>query len=299
VAEACEAKAKGDRMTALAAPAASRRAFDVETIVEGFVARVEGLDIDDVGDALFERIYEQFLETPVLVLPGQRPDPKAFYDFTNRFGEVVEHVLNQYHHPDVKGVSYITNVRPDGAPDPQGYNRSREWHTDRSYDPRPGKTTALLALEMPSVGGATDFADGYRAYTALPTDLRRALAGKTGVFRWAGRKFVGAMNLTDEQKRQMLDAEHPILTLHPESGRPTIYADPGNLVALKGVPAAPGEAILQRLFAHYTRLEFQYAHRWNVGDFVIWDNRCSMHRAAGGYPPEHRRVLIRTQTQAR
>lgn len=286
-------------MTALAAPVTSDRPFIVEPIVDGFVGRIRGVDIGKMDDALFDAIYEQFLETPVLVIPGQRPDPKAFYDFTNRFGEVVEHVLNQYHHPDVKGVSYITNVRADGVPDPLGYNRSREWHTDRSYDPRPGKTTALLALEMPSVGGATDFTDGYRAFAMLPADLRRALAGKTGIFRWSGRKFAGAMKLNDDQKKKMVDAEHPILALHPESGRPTIYADPGNLVEIKGMSIEEGEAILQRVFAHYTRPEFQYAHYWSVGDFVIWDNRCSMHRAAGGYPPEQRRVLIRTQTQSR
>ncbi|MCZ8309463.1 MAG: TauD/TfdA family dioxygenase [Magnetospirillum sp.] len=271
----------------------------VETVVDGFVARIRGIDITAMDDTIFAAIYRKFLDTPVLVFPDQPKDAAAFFAFTNRFGQVVEHVLNQFHHPSVWGVSFITNVRPDGAPDPVGYKRSREWHTDRSYDTSPGKTTALLALEMPEIGGKTDFADMYAAYAALPDDLRVALAGKVGIFRWSGRKAEGSVNLTPDQSARLVDATHPILQLHPESGRPTVYVDPGNLIGIVGMTQAESEPILQRLFAHCLQPAFHYAHKWTVGELVIWDNRCSMHRAAGGYAPTERRVLIRTQTQSR
>jgi taurine dioxygenase len=273
--------------------------FDVRPVIDGFVARVEGVDVAAVDDALFEALYRVFLDYPVLVFPGQKLDARQFYAFTDRFGAVVQHVLREYHHESVPGVSYITNVHADGSLDVKGYKRSREWHTDRSYDQRTGKTTALYALEIPAVGGHTDFADMYRACAALPADLRQALEGRIGVYRWHGRHAHSAIPLTAEQQAETPGAEHPILRRHPESGREALYVDPGNQVSILGMAPEQGEAVLQRLFQHCEQPAFQYSHPWHVGELVIWDNRCTMHRAAGGYPPEQRRVLMRTQTLAR
>ena len=276
-----------------------RAKLRVTPVKPGFVARIDGVDISSIDDETFATIYDQFLETPILLLPGQPDDPRAFFDFTNRFGEVVEHVLREYHHPEVRGVSMITNLDANGEIDPKGVMRSLAWHTDRSYDPRSGKTTALLAEEIPSVGGHTVFADLYRAYADLPDDLRRALAGKTGMFHWHGRQLEGAIPLTSEQAKEVPGGRHPILQIHPESGRPTLYVDPGNLIGIVGMTQEESEPILQRLFKHCLREELHYGHRWSPGDLIIWDNRCSMHRAGGGYPAGERRILMRTQTIAR
>ncbi len=210
----------------MSALAKQRPLLRATTIKPGFVTRIDGVDIANLDDETFATIYELFIETPVLFLPGQAEDARAFYDFTDRFGEIVEHVLREYHHPAVQGVSMITNLDSNGNIDPKGVMRSLAWHTDRSYDPRTGKTTALLAQEVPSVGGHTVFADLYRAYADLPDDLRQALAGKTGMFHWHGRQLEGAIPLTPEQAKEVPGGRHAILQVHPESGRPTSMSIP-------------------------------------------------------------------------
>jgi taurine dioxygenase len=271
----------------------------VTTLAPGFVARVEGVDITRLDDATFAALYDQFIATPVLVLPGQPADAAAFFAASERFGEVVEHVLRQFHHPEVWGVCYVNNLDTEGRIDPKGVNRSTGWHTDRCYDPRMGKTTALLGVEVPSRGGDTLFADLYAACTALPADLRTALAGKIGQFRWHGRPADHAVALTAAQQEEAPGGDHPILSVHPESGRPTLYVAPGNMTGIIGMDRDESEPLLQRLFRHCLEERFHHAHRWTPGDLVIWDNRCTMHRAGGGYPPGERRVLMRTQTIAR
>lgn len=271
----------------------------VTTAADGFVARIEGVAVDRVDDASFAAIYDLFVKHPVLVFPGQTIDARAFHAFTDRFGQVTEHVLQQYHHESVPGVSYITNVHRDGSLDMAGYTRSATWHTDRSYDQRPTKTTALYAVEIPPVGGNTLFADMYRAAAALPEALRRQLEGRLCRFEWHARKLQGATVLTAEQRAKTPGATHPILMRHPESGRETLFVDPGNMAQIVGLEREESEAILQPLFTHCEQPEFQYRHAWVPGELVIWDNRCSMHRAGGGYPPDQRRILMRTQTLAR
>lgn len=261
--------------------------------------RVEGVRVTHLNAGDFAEIEQLMLEHPVLVFPDQALSATDLWNFSERFGRVVPHVLKQYHHPDQPGVSYVTNVKPSGEVDPDGVTRGMTWHTDRSYDPNPGKTTALYALEVTTSGGETEFADMYAAHDELPDELRRALEGRIGHYAWGGRRLGTAVNLSDEQKLQMTTGLHKIISKHPQTGRPTLYVDCGNLIAIEGMEDAESEPLLRALFEHCTAPRFQMRHAWRRGDLVIWDNRCTVHRAAGGYPPMERRVFWRTQTEAR
>jgi Taurine catabolism dioxygenase TauD, TfdA family len=162
------------------------------------------------------------------------------------------------------------------------------WHTDGAYDQEPFKATQLYALAVPSRGGDTCFASMYAAYDALPPRLRERLEGRTGAFTYGGRRKATA--LLDEADRDWTPVHHPIIRTHPETGRRGLYFDPGKILRIEGLEAAESDDLIEELTGRMIQPEGEYRHRRRKGDVVIWDNRCSYHKAAGDYPPEEDRI---------
>lgn len=252
------------------------------------VTDVDVKTLDDVG---FAPIYQAWLDSNVLVVRDQDLKIEEFLAYSRRFGLVVPHPSKSTRHPEIPEITMlgINKFNPDGTLNRAIYRRGAEgWHTDGAYDQVPFKATQLYALAIPSTGGDTLFASMYAAYAALPERLKQRLDGLVGGFTYGGRRKSQA--LLNEEDRDWQPVFHPIIRTHPETGRKALYFDPGKIVSVEGVTAAESDGLISELTGHMIQPDAQYRHKWRVGDIVIWDNRCSYHRAAGDYPPEEERI---------
>jgi len=254
-------------------------------------AEIEGVNVKTLDDAGFAAIYRAWLDHNVVVVPGQELQIEDFLRYSRRFGVVHPHPSKMTRHPDYPEITLlgVNKFGPDGTLDQAIYRRGAEgWHTDGAYDREPFKATQLYALAVPSRGGDTLFASMYAAYEALPPRLKRHLDGRHGVFTYGGRRKATA--LLNPEDRHWKPVRHPIIRTHPETGRKALYFDPGKIVGLEGLDEPASDALIDELTGYMIQPDAQYRHRWRQGDIVIWDNRCSYHKAAGDYPPEEDRI---------
>lgn len=261
-------------------------------VIEGPIS-ASTLAADTLGE-----IEQALLDYIVVCLPGQTLSPSELVAFGQHFGDLEAHLISQFHHPDHAAVLVLSNVidngRPIGFQDAGAY-----WHSDLSYKDRPTKYTILHAKEIPQTGGDTLFVNGYAVYDALPNDLRDQVDGLRAIHSYAYRHDIMiAKNklrapLTDDQIRAVPEVSHPAVRRHPDTGRKALYVNPGFTRGFEGLNEADSELLKNRLFEIALQPEFSYCHKWNVGDLLIWDNRCSMHLATGGYGADQRRLMHR------
>ena len=164
------------------------------------------------------------------------------------------------------------------------------FHTDGNYEEEPFKATQLYALAIPSRGGDTYFASMYTAYDSLPEQLKKRLEGKYGIYVYGGRRTEYNTLLTKDDFNTRKPVRHPILGTHRETGRKVLYFDSVKINRIEGLEADESNALIDELAGCMTPHGTQYTHKWQKGDIVIWDNRCSYHKAAGDYPPEEDRI---------
>lgn len=266
-------------------------AIEVRRLGRQIGAEIRGVDVKTIDPAEFAQIYRAWLAHNVVVVREQELEIEDFLRYSRRFGLVVPHPSKMTRHPDHPEITLlgVNKFGADGRLDMAIYRRGAEgWHTDGAYDEEPFKATQLYALAVPSQGGDTFFASMYAAYEALPAPLRTRLEGRRGAFTYGGRRKATA--LLDEQDRDWTPVFHPIIRTHPETGRKGLYFDPGKILRIEGLEAAESDALIDELTDRMIQPEGEYRHRWHKGDVVIWDNRCSYHKAAGDYPPEEDRI---------
>ncbi len=252
---------------------------------------VRGVDVRTLDDAGFAAIYRAWLDHNVLVVPEQTLAIEDFLRYSRRFGLIHPHPSKSTRHPDHPEITLlgVNKVGADGRLDMAIYRRGAEgWHTDGAYDAEPFKATQLYALAVPRTGGDTFFASMYAAYDALPPRLKERLEGRRGAFTYGGRRKATA--LLNAEDRDWTPVFHPIVRTHPETGRRGLYFDPGKILRIEGLEEAESDALIEELTGRMIQPEGEYRHRWRRGDVVIWDNRCSYHKAAGDYPPEEDRI---------
>jgi putative 2-oxoglutarate oxygenase len=252
---------------------------------------VSGIDVNTLDDAEFARIYRAWLDHNVLVVRDQDLTIPDFLAYSRRFGPIVPHPSKSTRHRDHPEITMlgIDKFDADGNLRDEIYRRGAEgWHTDGAYNAAPFKATQLYALAVPSRGGNTLFANAYAAYDALPPPLKERLEGVAGAFAYAGRR--GMSRLLDPADQDWRPVCHPIIRSHPETGRKALYFDPGKICRLVGLDDAESDALIAELKGRMIVPEAEYHHVWRKGDIVIWDNRCSYHKAAGDYPPEEDRI---------
>jgi taurine dioxygenase len=264
---------------------------------------VTGIDVKTLDDAGFAPIYQAWLDHNVLVVRDQALDIPDFLAYSRRFGVISPHPSKMTRHPDYPEITLLgfNKFDADGKLIDAIYRRGAEgWHTDGAYDEVPFKATQLYALAIPSRGGDTLFASGYAAYDALPQRLKDRLDGLQGAFSYGGRR--GKSALLNKEDQDWTPVLHPVVRTHSETGRKSLYFDPGKIVEIVGLDPAESDVLIAELTGYMIQPEAEYRHQWRKGDIVIWDNRCSYHRAAGDYPPEedrlHWRVSIKEPAAA-
>ncbi len=264
----------------------------------GFAAELRGIDLAGPLDSETQaQLREIHWRHPVLSIPDQKLDSDAFLRFGDLFGppDIDIHV-QQFAERGNPALVYLTNIDADGKPDPASAGRGTVWHTDSTYKAAPCAHTALYALQIPSQGGGTIFADMTRAYDALPTATKSRIDDLRAIHSFGqGPAQGGIIPLTPEQRAAMPPVAHPVVRTHPHSGRKSLYVNPLHCCGIVGMEQAAAMDLLTDLFEHALQPRFQYHHKWRVGELVIWDQRCTMHRGAGDAPPDEPRVLMRTK----
>lgn len=249
------------------------------------------VDVRALSESDWNALYQAWLDGVVLVVRGQTLGIEEFLAHSRRFGRLKPHRVKRTRHADFPELTVmgIGTRKPDGQIDKTIYDRGGGWHTDSPWDSEICKATQLYAIAIPSYGGDTLFANMYEAYETLPEGLKKRIAGLKAEHVYGGRGRRGN-DLLDPEDRNRPPAVHPIARVHEETGRTSLYANPYHIVRIQGLSEADSEALIAELASHMTETPAQYRHKWQVGDVVIWDNRCALHSATGGYPIEEKRI---------
>jgi hypothetical protein len=183
----------------------------------------------------------------------------------------------------------VTSMAKDTKGEKLILDRGQGWHTDSPWDTEICKGTQLYGIEIPSYGGDTLFASMHAAYEALPERLKKRIAPLKVEFRYGGRERKW-FDLLDPEDQARPPAVHDMVRVHPETGRKSLYVNPTHVIRIVGMPEAEGDRLLAELYWYMLQPNAEYRHKWKAGDLVIWDNRCTVHSAAGGYPSDERRI---------
>lgn len=260
----------------------------------GFGLQADGVDLSaPLSDADFDELVAAFYRGGVLVVRGQRLTPAGFHAFARRVGVPEPHVIDQFHHPEHADILILSNVRRDGMPIGLA-DGGTYFHTDYSYLAVPARATLLHSITVPSKGGDTLFADQRAAYDDLPEATKRRIDGLVVRHHYGNRDDLDTRSrtvaslLTDEQEARLAWVRHPLVLVHPVTGRRALYAVSGSSFGIDGMPDDEGRGLLDELKAHALQPKYRLAVRYGVGDVVIWDNLSMLHSATLTDPDDPR-----------
>ncbi len=250
--------------------------------------------LDEATVAELRTLYAQY---GVLVFRRQALSELELAAFCALLGPLERTVRGDWASPATPEVTVVSNLQ-DGLGRPIGGlgDGELQWHSDQSYMLNPATGAALYALELPSEGGETFWVDLRAAYAGLPRQLRARIAGKRGIFdytkRLAGYGRGVDQQISEEARRLTPPVTHALVRAHPETGDRSLYLDATTTIGIDYMDTASGLALLDEVYDSATREEFVYAHQWQVGDLVVWDNGFTMHRRTP-FDPGARRLMKR------
>ena len=245
-------------------------------------AVVTGLTLARMDEATWKTVESAFHEHAVLVFPGQHLTEAEQIAFANRFGDIELLAAD----PEQKAVA-ISNQKPDGTVMKADEHRFKSlrgnegWHTDSSYMPLAAKASVLSAQVVPPAGGETEWADMRAAYDALDEATRRRIAGLSAHHSlYHSQAQIGHVVQTGAGYGFHVKGAplRPLVKVHPVTGRPALFIG-RHAYGIPGLSAAESDTLLADLVDFACRPPRTFAHRWQPGDVVIWDNRCVLHRA--------------------
>jgi taurine dioxygenase len=264
-------------------------------------ATVNGVNLRDLSEATFARILQAWHQHSVLLFRDQTLTDQDLIAFSRRLGDLDWAPVQETGRRFVEGlpeIYIVSNVKVNGEPIGSLGDGEAVWHTDMSYLDMPPKASMLYALEIPPTGGNTSFCTMYGIYEALPQQLKDRITGlkikHDGTYNSGGYVRQGVTPTDDP--RQSPGAVHPLVCTHPANGRRMLYLGRRRNAYLAGLELAESEALLNELWSIVDRREFSWEHVWRVGDLVLWDNRCTMHRR-DAFDPNSRRIMHRTQVK--
>jgi taurine dioxygenase len=266
-----------------------------------FGAEVADVDLRNVSKVDFELIHQAWIDHQVILFRNQTISDHDLIAFSRRFGDLDHAPVQENGQRIANGmpeIYVVSNVIENGVAIGSLGAGEAVWHTDMSYLPAPPKASMLYALEIPPTGGDTSFCDMYTAFETMPAALRNRALGlrvkHDGTYNSGGYVRQG-VTPTDDPRRAP-GTLHPLVCTHPESGRRMLYLGRRRMAWIEGLDLPESEALLDEIWTHATTPDNGFTHRWQVGDLVLWDNRCTMHRR-DPFDDATRRVMHRTQVK--
>ncbi len=254
---------------------------------EGCGVLISDIQLADLSDTQLADLRTIFAEHGLLFFRDQDFSPQDHLQFAQRFGSIV---VNKFFRA-TEEFPEIAEVRKEKD---QHTNIGGGWHTDHSYDDIPAMGSILVARKLPETGGDTQFANLANAYDALSPKLKslienlravhsnKHLYGENGLYRMTDlAEHLGGMD-------RVGDATHPVVIIHPESGRKVLYVNPGHTIQFEGWDFTESRNLLDELYAHVTQPQFTCSFKWSPGSVTFWDNRCTWHQANNDYQGQAR-----------
>ena len=282
-------------------PRMTTGAVDVIPTGAALGAEVRGVDLRNLDDAAFARVIEAWHDHCVVLIRDQALSDLELIAFSRRMGDLDWVPVQETGRRFVEGlpeIYIVSNVKVNGEPIGSLGDGEAVWHTDMSYLDVPPKASMLYSLEVPPTGGNTSFCTMYGIYEALPARLQNRIADlkikHDGTYNSGGYVRQGVTPTDDP--RISPGAVHPLVCIHPNTGRRMLYLGRRRNAYLVGLELRESEALLDELWSFVDRPEFAWEHVWRVGDLVLWDNRCTMHRR-DAFDPNSRRIMHRTQVK--
>jgi alpha-ketoglutarate-dependent 2,4-dichlorophenoxyacetate dioxygenase len=281
--------------------------LDIRPLHPLFAAEASGIDLRKTLDASQVRAIEDAMDQhAVLVFRDQPLTQAEQMRFAESFGPLDLGLRKLHggaaHRFDYEALIDISNVAADGSLAKRDSRKvvsniaNQLWHSDSSFQQPKAQYSMLSAVVLPSRGGETEFADLRAAYDALPADLQHEIAGlEAEHYALHSRILLGDTGYTEAQMATIPPVRWPLAQVHPGSGRPLLFVGV-HARAIAGYSLAEGRMLLSDLLEHATQRAFVYRHEWRVGDLVMWDNRCTIHRGRR-YDLDERRELRRSTTE--
>ncbi len=284
--------------------------IEIQPTGETLGATITGIDFSaPLSPADEAKVIRALGEHGVLCFPDQNLEPGQQKAFAERLGTLEINVAaGPYTLPGMPEMMILSNIRKDGKPIGLG-DAGQGWHTDMSYSREIAFANVLYALEVPHRDGqplgSTQFANMHAAYADLPDDIKQRLEGVEAIHDF--EKFWEMMRarpgttrgpLTPEQRAQKPPVPHPVVMVHPITGRKVLYCNPGYATQLIGFEKAESDALLEFLFAHQLQEKYIYTHRWKRNDLLVWENIGTIHNALADYRADEPRLIWRCQVMA-
>jgi taurine dioxygenase len=274
--------------------------LSVRAISRACGAEVGGIDLTrPLEPQAVQQLHKALGEHGILLFRNADLTPQQHIAFSRQFGPLETHVVGEFNLPEHPEVFVVSNVKEEGKLKGAVY-AGQYWHSDLSYMNKPSLGSLLLCREMPEIGGDTMWANMVLAYDTLSDVMRKFLSTLKAIhdYSHAYDTYFAHLKerppLTPEQRAKTPPVEQPVIRTHPVTGRKALYVNPGFTKGIVGMPKEESQPILEMLFAHSTRPEFIYRHKWKVNDLIFWDNRCTMHYALADYDFSVRRHMHRT-----
>jgi alpha-ketoglutarate-dependent taurine dioxygenase len=265
-------------------------AFAVRPLSPALGAEITGVDLREPIDAMLkQKLLDTWHEHQVILLRNQMLDEDAQVRFAETFGPPARSTSGRtYKGVKNPAVMLVSNIREDGKPIGALPDGEMHFHTDQCHQVAPAAATMLYAIEIPSKGGNTLFANAYKAYETLPDDIKQRLAGRRALNAYTTDSTTRSTNYEGANSSYW----HPAVRTHPATKRKALYVNRLMTREIEGLPREESDALLQMLFDHQEQPQFVYEHVWRPGDIVMWDNRCTLH-ARTDFSAGERRLLRR------
>jgi alpha-ketoglutarate-dependent 2,4-dichlorophenoxyacetate dioxygenase len=267
-----------------------------------FGARASGVDLSQpLTDSIFEAIDFAINQYSILLFENQNMNDSAHLDFTRRFGQLEEEHVTYYSKGEVIYLGRVGNIDDDGNKvtlrQIKSSTGNEMWHSDSSFREIPAMYSILSAYEVPDEAGETEFASARAAYQRLDASTRELIDSKTGIHDYIfSRTKVGEDAVTPSQRTYMHPVRQRLVRQNPVTGEKNVFVG-SHVKEIEGMPDDEAKPLIESLIEEVTRPESRYRHQWQVGDLMIWDNRCVLHRGCGYDAEKYRRRMHQTRVR--
>ncbi|MEM6833245.1 MAG: TauD/TfdA family dioxygenase [Pseudomonadota bacterium] len=255
-------------------------ALEVTELKPGFGAEVSGVDVARASDAVHQDLVDIFQKHGALLIRGQTMSPDDLMRFLSAFGEPEDHTQTKFTLPGYPKIYLLSNKKDDTGEPIGAHFDGIGWHTDVSYREKPVMNTLLYSIEVPAEGGDTLLADCCAAYDALPAARKAELDPLVlhhSYLHLMETRLYGRKLTTPEVIRDNPDVFHPLIRTHPVDGRKALWVSTGTVKGIVGMDDDEAMALIDELVEFVTQDQFVFRHRWQPGDILTWDNRCTLH----------------------
>ena len=272
---------------------ASANDLDIRPMWGGFGVEVLGVDLTTADLETQDALVEVFHRSGTMVIRDQTLTAEQQMAFTSRFGELETNTSDLFTYPGHKEIYIISNKEGEDGKQIGNWQAGQGWHTDASYQEKPTMCTMLYAVEVPAEGSDTLFADLCAAYDALTADEKAAYDGLQIHHSLEALRAMQGRKQSYEDL-SLPDVIHPMICSHPADGRKALWVSTGTVKGIVDMPNPEGLDLIHRLVDYCTQDRFVHAHKWRVGDVLIWDNRCTLHRGTPFDLNKYQRLVYRT-----